>query len=64
MTDLFSTRGVHGAFTIVGEGLAGWSFRVMWETRQEVAAHEGAIDLGLRAAYGGAEAESRADLRG
>jgi len=24
LVDLFSTIGIHGAFTIVGEGLAGW----------------------------------------
>ena len=27
VVDLFSTRGIHAAFTIVGEGLDGWGLR-------------------------------------
>jgi len=45
VTVRFSTRGIHGAFTNVGEGLGRLSFRVGWVTWQETGASKGAVDL-------------------
>ena len=46
VADLFSTRVIHGAFTIAGDRLEMWVWGVVLETRRELAAQEGAVNLG------------------
>jgi hypothetical protein len=45
--DLFSTRGIHGAFTIVGEGLRGQFFGLVLGKGERAQRLKSAIDFGI-----------------
>jgi len=45
--DLFSTRAIHRAFTLMGRGWKGWFESCFWEQGERMAAPEGASSFGV-----------------